>query len=251
VSAGVPARRLQAPRPWVLSLARAYTRRRVQRGLDGLYVAGLEAAREHSQKGPLLIAANHTSWWDPLLALLLDDALGGGGRALMDQQNLERLPFFGWLGALPLDRRTGPRARAGMQLAVDHLRESGQKVWIYPQGRQRPSWVRPLDLHRGVAVIARLSGAPVLPVSVAYGFREHHLPAAFVQICAPLAHDHPDLLAGLEQALIAGLARCDAGLEGATGFTALIAPQGQQDQDGVGARLLARFARPAAAPGSP
>lgn len=247
MSARLPARRVAEPRPWFLSLARSYTRRRIRRGLDGLYVAELDRARALSQQGPLLVAVNHTAWWDPLVALLLDDALGGSGRALMDQQNLERLPFFGWLGALPLDRRGGARARAGLMLAMEHLRTPGQKLWVYPQGRQRPSWSRPLDLRPGVGLLARLSGAPVLPVSVAYGFREHHLPAAFVSFGAPLPPVQPDLMGALEGALVAGLDRCDAGLEGGAGFTALVAPRTARDDDGFGARLLAGLGRRAPA----
>ena len=54
---------------------------------------------------PLRLAATRGAVCDPVRVLLLDEALGGLGWALMDAENLRKLPFLGWVGALPLDLR--------------------------------------------------------------------------------------------------------------------------------------------------
>ena len=70
------------------------------RRLDGLWVSGLDQARAALAGRPLIFAANHVAWWDVLLLLVLDEELDGVGWAVMDAENLRKLPFFGWVGAL-------------------------------------------------------------------------------------------------------------------------------------------------------
>lgn len=235
-----------ARRGWFVRLARAYARRRIRVALDGLHVAGLTEARALAAAQPILLAANHVAWWDPLLLLPLDGALGTEGYALMDAANLARLPFFGWLGAIPLERERSAGSRRGLQQAAGLLSAPGRALWIFPQGRQRPSWVRPLGLKPGLRLLVRLAEAPVVPVALTYGFREHERPAAVVRFGAPLPREvarGSDLIPALEAQLCADLERNDRFLEGegAADYTALIAPPAAARQDGLGARLLAAW----------
>lgn len=226
-------------KPWFRALANRYTHRKLRRSLDGVYVGGLEAARAHRAASPVLLAANHVAWWDALLLLPLDEALGGSGRAVMDAENLARLPFFGWLGALPLDRSSPSRSRAGLQDAADHLQAPGDALWIFPQGEQRPAWIRPLALKRGVLLLSRLSEAPILPVSIQYGFRENAAPTAVVDFGEPIPAGTPDALSVLESSLCEGLSRIDDFFLGdSTRYTPLIAPTSGRSEDGLGSRLL-------------
>ncbi|MFT5683527.1 MAG: 1-acyl-sn-glycerol-3-phosphate acyltransferase [Myxococcota bacterium] len=226
-------------KPWFRTLAGQYARRKLKKSLDGVYVGGLEAACAFRKHSPVLLAANHVAWWDALLLLPLDDALGGSGRAVMDAENLSRLPFFGWLGALPLDRSSPARSRKGLRTAADHLQQPGSAVWIFPQGEQRPAWIRPLALQRGVQLLSRLSKAPILPVSIQYGFREHANPTAVVDFGPPIPDDVSDPMAALEAALCDGLSRIDDFFLGrSTRYTPLIPPVSRRSEDGLGSRLL-------------
>ncbi len=141
--------------PAFLRVARRYTRRRISRRLDGLWVSGLDEARAALAGRPLIFAANHVAWWDALLLLPLDEALGGLGWAVMDARNLRRLPFLGWVGALPLDRSSPERSRGCLQACAALLDRPGRALWIFPQGRQRPAHLRPLDLQARGADPAR------------------------------------------------------------------------------------------------
>lgn len=227
-----------------LGLARRYARRRVARELDGLVVAGLDAAREAVRAAPVILAANHVAWWDVFLLVLLDEALGTDGFALMDQGNLARLRFFGWLGAIPLDVR---RPLGGLRVAARLLDRPGRAVWIFPQGRQRPAHLRPLGFASGVATLTRLApAATVIPVGVTYAFRESPHPAALVSLGRPRRSDpgrYPGIVAEVEGAVEAELSRIDGHLRGRpAGFDALIAPRGAGAPAGLGSRLLARWA---------
>ncbi|MBV9775069.1 MAG: lysophospholipid acyltransferase family protein [Gemmatimonadetes bacterium] len=235
--------------PWFLAVARRYVRRRLARSLDGLHAAGIERARAAAREGPVILAANHVSWWDPFLLVALDEALGTEGYALMDAGNLRGLPFFARLGAVPLDRASPARMRAGLRTAAARLDRPGRAVWMFPQGRLRPAHLRPLGLHPGVALLARLApGAVVVPAAFQYAFAEHPAPAALAWLGEPISHEiiaGPGGVERLERAMEAGLRGIDAALAGdAPPLPVLVPSRLRRPDEGIGTRLLRRWRSP-------
>lgn len=207
---------------------------RVASRLDGLHVSGLANARAHLADGPVVFASTHTSWWDPVVAMVLAEALGGEHAFLMDAQNLARVRWFAALGALPLDRSSPAAARAGLRLGERSLSGPGRALWVFPQGRQRPTWLRPLGVTRGAAWLAERTSADLVPVALAYGFREAPVPAAVVRFGEPCAAE------SLEVDLIDGLTAIDRFLDDATtpGFEALVPSRQTREDDGLPSRAL-------------
>ena len=242
-------------RPAFLDFARRYARRRAAHGLDGVWVAGLEEARAALAERPVLFAANHVAWWDTLLLVVLDEALGGLGWAVMDAENLGKLPFLGWVGALPLDRNSADSSRQCLRACSALLDRPGRGLWIFPQGRQRPAHLRPLDLKRGVQTLHAHNPVDVVAVSLTYVFLEREHPAAIVRFSAPMpgaAVAGEALLPAVEGALLEGLAAIDVAAVAATdgrratsnpadplpGFVPLVRPRRLVDAEGIGGRLL-------------
>ena len=247
--------------PAFLHLARRYARRRVSLGLDGLWVSGLDEARAALAGRPLIFVANHVAWWDALLLLVLDEALGGLGWAVMDAENLRKLPFLGWVGALPLDRSSHDRSRECLQNSAALLDRPGRALWVFPQGRQRPAHLRPLDLKHGIGAMHERSPVDLVAASVDYAFLERDRPAAIVKFSAPMpgaaVGGQATLLPAVEGALLAGLAAIDVAVMAATdgrrarthprdplpGFAPLVRPAGLVAQDGLGGRILRALGR--------
>lgn len=228
-------------RPAVLALARGYVRHRLSRGLDGVWASGLDEARTALTARPLIFASNHVAWWDALLLVAIDRALGGLGWAVMDARNLRKLPFLGWIGALPLDRSTPDRSRECLENSAALLDRPGRALWIFPQGRQRPAHLRPLDLRHGLAIMHAKNPVDVVAVSMDYVFLERDRPAAIIRFSPPISGESargPALLPTVEAALIDGLGAIDAAAVAATdghrarthpqdplpGFTPLVRP---------------------------
>lgn len=230
---------------WLMPLARRYVRRKLRQRFDGMFVEGLARTRSAAQGEPLIIAPNHVAWWDPLVALHLDALLGTEGHCLMDEDNLERYPFFGWVGALPLARGATRRTHAHMQAATRLLERPGCAVWIFPQGRQRPAHLRPLLPAPGVAWLSRTSGASVVPLALDYQYRQAPEPSILASFGAPIAVTATPLLAQLEGAWIAGLARIDAwveaGADGADFIPALAPRKGGERAIPLSGQLVARL----------
>jgi 1-acyl-sn-glycerol-3-phosphate acyltransferase len=110
--------------------------------------------------GPAILACNHASFLDPLLA-------GSGLRRALNylaRENLFRFPVMGWVlhqwQAVPVDREGG--GAAGLKAILDRLLEGGAIV-LFPEGtRTRDGRLQPARPGIGLTVIK--STAPVVPV---------------------------------------------------------------------------------------
>ncbi|MFT6146953.1 MAG: 1-acyl-sn-glycerol-3-phosphate acyltransferase [Myxococcota bacterium] len=225
---------------WRRYVAAPYGRRRVRRGLDGLHVFGLDNARQALALGPVTFAATHVAWWDGVLMVVLDDYLGCQARFLMDDANLRKLPFFKAIGAIGLDRSSPLAPRRALTTARNHLSGPNNAIWMFPQGKQRPRHVRPLGLHGGLQYLQRNSTAIVVPVTLGYGFRESHKPAAVVTFEPAMQVGFTQSM--LEEKLLAGIDRADDFLDGKRdGFKTLIGQKIGQLQHSLGSRILARL----------
>ena len=127
--------------------------------LSGWEVRG----REHvPSKGGLIVAANHRSYWDPLLI---------GTAAIRElhflaKEELFRPPLFGPLirsfNAIPI--RRGMADVSGLSRAMDVLR-AGRALIVFPEGtRSRGDDLRPA--RPGVGMLAIATGARIVPAYV-------------------------------------------------------------------------------------
>ncbi len=113
------------------------------------------------QKEPLLIVANHLSWFDPLLlGVILPRRVW-----FFTKVEMFGWPFVGWTcrvtGQIPVRRGAGDRA--ALEQALAYLRE-GRAIVIFPEGTvERKEQMIPA--YSGVAMLALRSGAIVLPIA--------------------------------------------------------------------------------------
>ncbi len=111
--------------------------------------------------GPLIIACNHVSYLDP-------PTLGAAcPRPVLYMAKVElfRIPVLGplirALGAFPVDRSRGDVAAIK---AAARVLQAGAVFGIFPEGGRNPE--RTKQAQMGVALLASLSGAPVIPAYV-------------------------------------------------------------------------------------
>ncbi len=163
----------------------------VRRGLRGVWLRG------GPPPGPFVWAANHHSWWDPLVAMALLARLGRRYAILVAQDNLDRYRFV---------RRLGGFGTAEPRRGLAELRH-GRVLVIYPEGELRPAGP-PGPLADGAAWYARHAPAPLVAAAARVLLRGHQAPEAYVWL-APVP-DGPD---GLTAALSRRLARQLAALD--------------------------------------
>ncbi len=128
-----------------------------------LYFRGQIYGAEHvPQQGPLVVASNHASDFDPPI---LSNCVGRPV-AYMAKQELFQVPVLGtlirWYGAYPVKRESVDRS--AIRAALAHL-EAGWAAGIFLQGTRTPDG-RIREPKLGAALIAAKAQAPILPVSL-------------------------------------------------------------------------------------
>lgn len=139
--------------------------RRLVRPLVYSYLRPRVQGLEHiPASGPALLAGNHPNVLDGVILGLVSPR----PVKFLVAGELFRNPLLGgflrWAGAVPVDRSGGSNSEA-LNAATQAL-EAGEVVGLFPEGRTNNGG--PLqDLRPGVAVLARRTGAPVIPFGIA------------------------------------------------------------------------------------
>jgi 1-acyl-sn-glycerol-3-phosphate acyltransferase len=208
----IPARKSAVFTAW---FAR-HVEKRIAKSLQRVEVRGLEALRGHLAAGPVVLVSNHQSYWDVMIGIwLVHRVLAADPYGMMDAANLRRLPFFTRIGVFGVERGEKGLGRESLTYAAGLLDRPGRVVWIFPQGDERPSTLRPLGFRRGAAVVAAAApGARVVPLALRYELGKTELPYAWLDFgpaLAPTGDVGRDRDAQ-EAAVVAGLDRIDAHL---------------------------------------
>lgn len=158
-------------------------RKRLESSFQSIRIHGLGALRAVQQR-PVLLISNHTSWWDPLVAIWLTRlSVPFDSYAMMNADNLRRLPFFRRVGAFGVDLDDPSDGGAAVRYSTRLLREPGRLVWIFAQGDERPSTERPLVFKDGAAAIAKLArGVAILPLALRYELGGSARPDLYLRI---------------------------------------------------------------------
>lgn len=136
---------------------------------------------------PLLIAANHSSWWDAVLPIVIScGALRHDAYGMMEERQLRRYGFFRRAGIFSVDRENPRRGLESLDYAAGLLRGRGRVLWMFPQGRIVPNDLRPIMCEKGIGrLIGMVGNCTVIPVIFRYEVGREELPAAYISVGEP------------------------------------------------------------------
>lgn len=163
-------------------VVRAYFRRHFR----SVMVQGAE--RMAGAEGPLIVYANHSSWWDPMVSVLLAEVLLPGRRhyAPMDAAALKRYPILRKIGIFPVEMASA-RGAAQFLRTSQAILASGGVVWITPQGRFVDPREEMLGFKPGLgALAARTTGVTLIPLAIEYTFWDERLPETLLRVGEPV-----------------------------------------------------------------
>ncbi len=173
----------------VLAFFRRIVRGYFRRHFHAVWVAGEErfASLSSPASGPLIVYANHSSWWDPMVSVLLAERMPARSHfAPMDASALERYGILKHIGIFPVDTAT---ARGAVQFlrTGERILHQGGVLWITPQGRFADARERPLLFKPGLASLAaRAAPCTVLPLAIEYPFWDERLPECLLSFGLPV-----------------------------------------------------------------
>jgi 1-acyl-sn-glycerol-3-phosphate acyltransferase len=122
----------------------------------------VHGAEKVPARGPLIVAANHHHYADPVLVCMAVP------RRLqwMGKKELFVFPFkkfFFFIGTFPVDREKG--GRAALRTALGLLK-AGWALGIFPEGTRRKGYDPDHTPKSGVGMLAARASAPILPIFV-------------------------------------------------------------------------------------
>lgn len=154
----------------------------MKRRLHGPLMAGLPPCLEAGV--PLVLVANHPSWWDGFLLREVQRRLRPTAPlyTAMTARELRRHPPLRLMGAVGVGHEGIVRARPLVErLAAGAQRHPDAVVAWFPQGRIVPSFARPLGFRPGVELLARRLGqALILPLALHLEQLARPAPTAFI-----------------------------------------------------------------------
>lgn len=166
------------------SIFAVYNRNLFGRRFHSIRVSGLDEIRNRDMRTPLLIYANHSSWWDGLVAFEISRFCALDAFMMMEEKHLKKLFLFRRLGAFSVVRENPRRAVESLRYAAELLNEKPYRtLWIFPQGEILPNDARPIFFYNGLSrIMEKVRRAAIIPVAVRYEFTGEYKPEIFVKI---------------------------------------------------------------------
>jgi 1-acyl-sn-glycerol-3-phosphate acyltransferase len=139
--------------------------------------------------GPLIVYANHSSWWDPMVSVLLAQRLLPQRQhfAPMDASALARYGILKRIGIFGVDLNSIRGAARFLRSSLNLLGKDAV-LWITPQGRFADPRERPLAFKPGMAALAARcpNGCTLVPLAIEYPFWTERLPETLLLFGSPI-----------------------------------------------------------------
>lgn len=164
---------------WAKKIFDPYLARLLKRNFSHFYaVNALPQIDAHSAT---LITPNHFSWWEGFfIYYVLNKQPGNKFHLMMLEEQLRRFWFFAKIGAYSIEQSNPVSVAQSFAYTTTLLKENGNTVVLYPQGKIEPYDKRPLEIHQGVTRLLAKSGSfKVQPVVFKTGWHNEMKPEIY------------------------------------------------------------------------
>ena len=169
---------------WFEKLFAIYNRNLLKRRFQSLQISGLDILRDRNPDIPTVIYANHSSWWDGLVAFQISHVLKMDSFIMMEEKHLKKLFLFRRLGAFSVVREKPFEAVKSINYAAKLLREKPRRtLWIFPQGEILNNDSRPFSFYKGISkIIDKIEKCSVVSLAFRYEFLGEFKPEIFIKV---------------------------------------------------------------------
>jgi 1-acyl-sn-glycerol-3-phosphate acyltransferase len=174
--------------PGILRFFRRIVRSYFRRHFRAVLGQETDVAKRLAQvQEPLIVYANHSSWWDPMVSVLLAEQMFPERKhyAPMDATALAKYPILRRIGIFPVEMNSA-RGAAQFLRTSQAILSAGGVLWITPQGRFADPR-EALAFKPGLAALAvRLPDVTLLPMAIEYTFWDERLPETLLRFGKPM-----------------------------------------------------------------
>lgn len=151
---------------WANAIFDIYINRMLRKGFHAFYLYG--SPPTVSDK-PLILAPNHSTWWDGFFVYILNKLyLKKKFHIMILEEQLAKYRFFRKLGGYSIDQVSPKRMMQSLQYTSSILENSDNLAVIFPQGELLPNHTRPIECRPGIGRILKMTDneIDVLPLSI-------------------------------------------------------------------------------------
>ncbi|NOS84069.1 MAG: hypothetical protein HOP31_02915 [Ignavibacteria bacterium] len=169
------------------SLFDYYHKRLIKKHFYAIHLRGEENLSSIDSSLPVIMYANHSSWWDGFIAYYLTNReMKKDDYLMMDIKQLKKYSFFRYIGVFSVNREVPADAIRSVNYAAVLLKDSAKYLWVFPQGDMVPQDRRPLKFFSGITKIAEKTGTVnLVPVCFRYEYLMEQRPEVFISIGKP------------------------------------------------------------------
>jgi 1-acyl-sn-glycerol-3-phosphate acyltransferase len=138
---------------------------------------------------PMIVYANHASWWDPITAMLLQTKYFPNRTfyAPIDADALENYRIMAKLGFYGIRMQRFDGASEFLRVTKAILSSNNVTIWITPEGQFADVRDHSLALMPGLSHLAtKVPGVTFVPVAFEYAFWNESRPQIFARFGAPI-----------------------------------------------------------------
>lgn len=172
-----------AERLWFIQLWRFYVRWLFRRRFRHIFI-DVSIADDRS----VVFYSNHFYWWDALIPFLLShEVFRRPPRAIMEDRQMRRFPFFAWIGAFSVNRTERRGILETLRFAADSLKNPKMLLFVFPNGQfTDPGAIIP-EFEPGLHwIAANASGSAVIPLAFFIDHRSGDKPDLWIKTGVPL-----------------------------------------------------------------
>jgi len=113
------------------------------------------------QNLPVLLLANHVSWWDGFFAMFLNvKVLRRKFHFMMLEEQLKKFSFFNQTGGYSI-RKKSRETIESINYTAELLRERENMVLLFPQGKIETIYTTSFQFETGISRIIKKAGGPI------------------------------------------------------------------------------------------
>jgi chlorobactene lauroyltransferase len=130
---------------------------------------------------------NHTSWWDGLIPLMLNEYLfKQKARAMMEDTQMHKFPFFRYIGAFSVNRNNSRKTISSLRYALQSVQRENSSLFIYPEGKIVPDYGQKLHFENGIGWIYKnCPECDFVPIAININVIKSSKPDLYIKIGQP------------------------------------------------------------------
>jgi chlorobactene lauroyltransferase len=166
---------------WVITIFDLYVRNLFWRRFKNI---AIDQEYQPGEDSKTIYYLNHSSWWDGLIPLLLNQKIfKQKARALMEDKQMRDHKFFSRIGAFSVNLEEPRAALKSMRYAVDSMKRQNSSLFIYPEGKIVPFSNQKPNFQKGLGWIAsRTPDTDVVPIGIYIHTARHDKPELFIKV---------------------------------------------------------------------